>query len=127
MGRIEARRGSARQVIGAVPSPRYGRARNASRSGAATLCSAPLDARAELDRVIEEILRPLLEADGGGLEVLEARDDELVLALTGAFRGDPGAPYVQSRVVRPAIVKALGRDIRIRWTVPSEGRISKIG
>jgi Fe-S cluster biogenesis protein NfuA len=86
-----------------------------------------LDARDKLDRVIEDILRPLLEADGGGLEVVAATDDELVLALTGAFRGDPGAPYVQSRIVRPAIVRALGREIRIRWTVPSEGRISKLG
>ncbi|MDQ3035488.1 MAG: NifU family protein [Myxococcota bacterium] len=86
-----------------------------------------MDARAELERVIDEILRPLLEADGGGLEIIEARDDELVLALTGAFRGDPGAPYVQSRIVRPVIVKALGREIRIRWTVPTAGRVAQLG
>lgn len=90
-----------------------------------------MDARAELDRVIEEILQPLLEADGGGLELISAAlsgadDDEIVLALTGAFRGDPGAPYVQSRIVRPAIAKALGRDVRIRWSAPTEARVSQI-
>ncbi len=74
-----------------------------------------LDMQAKLDRVIEDILQPLLEADGGGLEIIEASEHELVLALTGAFRGDPSAPYVQSRVVAPAIRKALGREIPIRW------------
>lgn len=71
--------------------------------------------RAKLDRVVEDILQPLLEADGGGLEVIEASEHELVLALTGAFRGDPSAPYVQSRIVTPVIHKALSREIPIRW------------
>lgn len=74
-----------------------------------------MDARAELDRVLDEILRPLLEADGGGLEVVSFDGDDLVLAFTGAFRGDPGTPYVQARVIKPAISKALGREIRIRY------------
>lgn len=67
--------------------------------------------------MIDEVLRPLLEADGGGIDVISMKDDELVLALTGAFRGDPGAPYVQAKIVRPVIEKALGREVRIRWTV----------
>ena len=67
--------------------------------------------------MLDEVLRPLLEADGGGIEVISLEGDELVLALTGAFRGDPGAPYVQSRILRPAIVKALGREVRIQWAV----------
>jgi Fe-S cluster biogenesis protein NfuA len=79
------------------------------------LCCGRLEARAELDRLIDEILGPLLEADGGGIRVVSFQGDELVLALTGAFRGDPGSVYVQSRILRPAIVKALGREVSIRW------------
>lgn len=74
-----------------------------------------MDARVELDRVIDEILRPLLEADGGGVEVVSFDGDELVLALTGVLRGDPGSPYVQAQIVRPAIEKVLGAGVRIRW------------
>lgn len=77
---------------------------------------AALEARAKLDRVLDEILRPLLDADGGGIEVVSFDEKGLVLALTGAFRGDPGAPYVQQRVIRPAITKALG-DVVITYAV----------
>lgn len=83
-----------------------------------------MDARAQLDRVIDEILRPLLEADGGGITVISCDDREIVVSLTGAFRGDPGAIYVQSRVVRPAITKALGRSIAIRFVHASGDRPS---
>jgi len=41
-----------------------------------------LEARAKLDRVLDEILRPLLDADGGGIEVVSFDEKGLVLALT---------------------------------------------
>jgi len=75
-----------------------------------------LNARAELDRVLDEVLRPLLEADGGGIEIVSFDGKELVLKLTGSFRGDPGAPYVQAGIIEPAITKALGPGIIIRYT-----------
>lgn len=78
--------------------------------------SRRLEARAKLDRVLDEILRPLLDADGGGIDVVSFDGKEIVLALTGAFRGDPGAPYVQQRVIRPAITKALG-EVVIKYAV----------
>ncbi len=77
-----------------------------------------MDDRRAIERVIEEILTPLLEADGGGIELVSFSGDEVVLALTGAFRGDPGTTYVQSHVVKPAIAKALSREVRIRWELP---------
>ncbi|WP_157069034.1 NifU family protein [Sandaracinus amylolyticus] len=80
--------------------------------------------RADLERMIDEILRPLLEADGGGIELVSFDGDELVLSLTGAFRGDPGAPYVQQRIVRPAVRKALGRDVKIKYVVARDERVS---
>ena len=73
------------------------------------------DARAQIDRVLDEVLRPLLEADGGGIDVVSFDGQELVLALTGAFRGDPGNAYVQARVINPAIAKAAGPGIRVRY------------
>lgn len=76
-----------------------------------------MDARAALDQLLDEILRPLLEADGGGIEVVSFDGKELVLTLTGAFRGDPGAPYVQAAILRPAITKVLGDGIAIRYTL----------
>jgi Fe-S cluster biogenesis protein NfuA len=76
------------------------------------------DDRARIDKVVDEILAPLLRADGGGLEIVSFDGRELVLTLTGAFRGDPGAPYVQSRVIKPVLDKALGRNVSVRWLPP---------
>jgi hypothetical protein len=59
----------------------------------------------------------LLEADGGGIEVVSFDGSEVVVSLTGALRGDPGTTYVQSRIVAPAIEKALGRDVRVRFAI----------
>ena len=78
----------------------------------------------KIERVVAEVLQPLLEADGGGLEVLSFDESkspaELVVHLTGAFRGCPSGPIVQARVLEPAFMKALGRRVRVRLSaVPS--------
>ena len=67
--------------------------------------------------MIEDVLKPLFDADGGGIELVgfDEAKNEVVLRLTGAFRGDPGTPYVQAHVVKPAIGRALGRDARITY------------
>lgn len=75
--------------------------------------------RAELDKVLEDILQPLLTADGGGLEVVAFQDQPpaVELRLTGAFRGDPSATYVRDRVIAPALRKALGPKLVVRWAI----------
>lgn len=68
--------------------------------------------------MVAEVLQPLLEADGGGVEVVSvdttASPVEVVLHLTGAFRGCPGSPVVQRGVIEPVLAKALGRAVRVR-------------
>lgn len=72
----------------------------------------------KIDRVVTDVLQPLLEADGGGIEVLSLdatkQPIELVVHLTGAFRGCPSGPIIQSRVLEPAFKKALGKAVRVR-------------
>lgn len=74
--------------------------------------------REEVDRVVSEVLQPLLEADGGGIEVISvdttASPVEVVLHLTGAYRGCPGSPVVQRGVLEPVLTKALGRSVKVR-------------
>lgn len=72
----------------------------------------------KIDRVVTDVLQPLLEADGGGIEVLSLdatkHPIELVVHLTGAFRGCPSGPMIQARVLEPAFKKALGKAVRVR-------------
>jgi Fe-S cluster biogenesis protein NfuA len=74
--------------------------------------------RDDVDRVVAEVLQPLLEADGGGVEVVSvdttASPVEIVLHLTGAYRGCPSSPVVQRGVLEPVLAKALGRPIKVR-------------
>jgi hypothetical protein len=67
-----------------------------------------MDRQGEIRRVIEEILRPLLEADGGGIELVELEGDgtRVSLRLTGLLRGDPAAGLVKEQVIAPVIAKA---------------------
>lgn len=65
-------------------------------------------------RVISEVLRPLIEADGGSIELVSATDVEVVVRLYGACAGCPGAPYTTSQVIEPAIKRGLGPDVRVR-------------
>ncbi len=46
---------------------------------------------------MDTILRPLLELDGGGIDVVELAGDgsSIELALTGALRGDPAASLLK--------------------------------
>lgn len=84
--------------------------------------------RHDVDRIVGEILQPLLEADGGGVEVesvVESTVDggplvDVVLHLTGSFRGCPSTPLVQRSVIEPALRKGLGVPVRVKITpVPS--------
>jgi Fe-S cluster biogenesis protein NfuA len=74
--------------------------------------------RKDVERVIGDVLRPLLEADGGGVEIVSvdagSEPIEVVLHLTGAFRGCPGGPVVQRGILEPVLAKALGAPVKVR-------------
>jgi Fe-S cluster biogenesis protein NfuA len=63
-----------------------------------------LDA-ADVQRVIDERIRPALQADGGDIELVEIRGADVHVRLQGACRGCPGA----SMTLRMG-VEALLRD-----------------
>ncbi|MHC4941817.1 MAG: NifU family protein [Planctomycetota bacterium] len=51
------------------------------------------DLRERVSKVIDD-LRPLLQADGGDIELVDVQDDGVVkVALKGACQGCPGAIY----------------------------------
>jgi len=72
--------------------------------------------RERAEQVIRDILRPLVEADGGAIELVDVRDGdgEVVVRLYAACAGCPGAPYTTAHVVEPALKRALGDHIQVR-------------
>jgi Fe-S cluster biogenesis protein NfuA len=68
----------------------------------------------EVERVIDTWVRPLIEADGGSIEVVGVDDDVVTVRLTRACGGCPGAPMTRSGLIEPALTRALGRAIRVK-------------
>ncbi|MCA9645105.1 MAG: NifU family protein [Polyangiaceae bacterium] len=57
-------------------------------------------------KVIQDVLLPLVTADGGELYLVRAADDEVQLHLAGRFAGCPGNTLATRRVIEPLIHKA---------------------
>lgn len=63
--------------------------------------STPKD---QIVRVVQEIVGPLVRADGGEIYLVHAADDAVVLHLAGRFAGCPGNTLAKRRVIEPAIL-----------------------
>ena len=75
--------------------------------------------RDRIEEVVETVLNPLLEKDGGTAEVVAFEDGVLTLRLTGALHGCPGTPYVKRGVIEPAIRQVAGPDVEIVYERPN--------
>jgi Fe-S cluster biogenesis protein NfuA len=71
--------------------------------------SAPQE---KLLKVCEDILAPLIRADGGELFVVAIEADSISLHLAGKCSGCPGATLTSSAIIEPAI-RAVAPSIRV--------------
>lgn len=69
--------------------------------------------------LIDDYIRPLVEADGGKIDLLEATAGRVVIRLSGTCFGCPGQPYTIAGVIEPAFKKALGPDIIVETRIGS--------
>jgi Fe-S cluster biogenesis protein NfuA len=68
-------------------------------------------------KLVDEILAPLIKADGGEIELVGIVDKRLLVRLTGTCAGCPGRPYTLARIVEPVAKKWLGDDIRVEAVI----------
>lgn len=69
--------------------------------------------REKIDDAVETLLSPLLEKDGGGIEVVAFEGSVVTLRLSGALLGCPGTAYVKRGVIEPVLRSAVGPDVEI--------------
>ncbi len=62
--------------------------------------------------VVERVLAPLVEADGGRLYLVSAGDEAVELHLAGRFAGCPGNALVSRHILEPA-VRAIAPEARV--------------
>jgi Fe-S cluster biogenesis protein NfuA len=60
----------------------------------------------QLLKVCDEVLAPLIRADGGELYVVAVQPDALTLHLAGTYAGCPGVAIATRYVIEPAILAA---------------------
>ena len=79
-----------------------------------------------VQRVIDEVLRPLLEQDASSIELLDVGEDEVVVRVTGRAAFGVGSEFVRSGVIEAALRKVAGNDcaIRIEKAIPKIKRRS---
>ena len=73
------------------------------------------DLKAEISRVLRDVIAPLVRADGGELYLVGADDEGVVLHLAGRFSGCPGNTLATRRVIEPAIF-AVAPKVRVTVT-----------
>lgn len=67
-----------------------------------------------IDQVVADVIRPLVESDGGQIEVEAVGDDEIVVTLSGVCAGCPGVHYTRTHVIEPALRSVAGARVRIQ-------------
>jgi Fe-S cluster biogenesis protein NfuA len=73
------------------------------------------ETKARIKQIIEERIRPYLEADGGGIEFVDfvAESGEVRVRLRGACAGCPGAQMTLSMGVEAALKEELSEVKRV--------------
>ena len=63
-------------------------------------------------KICEEILAPLIRADGGELFLVSIEPDSITLHLAGKYSGCPGTSLTSSTIIEPAI-RAVAPAMRV--------------
>lgn len=75
----------------------------------------------DLEKMLREVLAPLLEMDGGEVYLISANAKKVALHLAGTLSGSPASDLVTTRIVAPAIRAILPKaslEISSGWRIP---------
>ena len=67
----------------------------------------------QIDRAIAEYIRPLLQGDGGDIEVVDIKDNVVYCRLQGACAGCPGAAMTLKLMVEQTLKDMVGEQLRV--------------
>jgi Fe-S cluster biogenesis protein NfuA len=71
--------------------------------------------RERILRICEDIIAPLVHADGGELYLVAVEPDSIALHLAGTCAGCPGAHLTSASIIEPAI-HAIAPEVRVTVT-----------
>ena len=80
---------------------------------AASAAPSPFQFAKQVEKVIAETARPLLQADGGDVEVVDIKDHLVYVTLKGHCASCPGASMTLQHLIEGSLRKAIASDIRV--------------
>lgn len=69
--------------------------------------------REQIEIVLQEVLTPLLAADGASISLVGVQDGRVKVRFGGAYRGCPSAPYTLEGVITPAIRRLVDDKLSV--------------
>lgn len=72
------------------------------------------DLEARVQGAIVTFVAPLVEADGGTIELVSASGDEVVVSLEGACLGCPARAITRDSIIAPLLAAELGHAVSVR-------------
>lgn len=69
--------------------------------------------RERIEALFKDVLAPLVEADGGGVELVEVGEGLVKVRMLGSYRGCPSVPALISGVIEPAVKRVLGAGVKV--------------
>lgn len=67
----------------------------------------------QVRELVDDVLRPLVEADGGTIELVSVTDERIVIRLGAACAGCPGVHYTREHVVVPAVRTVVDDSVHV--------------
>ena len=86
-------------------------ARQAARPDAATL--SPYQFAKKVDKAIEDYVRPMLQRDGGNLEIVDIKDMLVYCRLVGSCAGCSGASQTLRMLVERTLKEMVDERVRV--------------
>jgi Fe-S cluster biogenesis protein NfuA len=71
------------------------------------------EVRERIETLFREVLSPLFAADGASIELVDVRDQVILVRFGGSYRGCPSNSYTIDGVVAPALRAAVGATVRV--------------
>jgi NifU-like protein len=68
---------------------------------------------AAIREALDRVLRPLIEADGGRIDLVSVTEEQVTVRLGDACAGCPGVHYTRAHVIEPLLRQAVGPEVRI--------------
>lgn len=76
-----------------------------------------LAVRERIEALFKDVITPLVEADGGGVELVEVSEGTVKVRMVGAYRGCPSVPSLLKGVLEPAVKRVLGAQAKVELVV----------